>query len=54
MGRRDGKLLDSVFCEFAKKMKDGEEGWKTVGVAVGWKFSWLLYGYLDCINSMAP
>lgn len=21
---------------------------------VGWKFSWLLYGYLDCINSMAP
>jgi hypothetical protein len=25
MGRRDGKLLDSVFCQVAKKNKDGKE-----------------------------
>jgi hypothetical protein len=34
MGRRDGKLLESDFYQFAKKNKDGEERWKTVGVAL--------------------
>jgi hypothetical protein len=34
MGRRDGKLLESVFLSICQKLKDREEGWQTVGVAL--------------------
>jgi hypothetical protein len=35
MGSKDGKLLECVFFSiFPKKMKDGEEGWQTIGVAL--------------------
>jgi hypothetical protein len=50
MRRRYGKLLENVFCEFAKKIKDGEEGWKNVGVALMVQRSRLFKFYQDIRN----
>jgi hypothetical protein len=33
MGREDAKLLERVFSDFTKKIKDRKAGWQTIGDA---------------------